>query len=97
MEVAAVATSPVGSDTAMMASEGAAQSTPPVVQAAVPGAGRMDEDTTEGSPGVLAVMERTRRRSPPALLSGGQPFPHAERANAPLDGCSGSVVSSVLA
>ena len=30
----------------------------------------MEEDTAGGSPGVVAVVERTRRRSPPALLSG---------------------------
>ena len=65
------ATSPAGSDTALVASEGVAQSTPPVVQAAVPGAGQMEEDMARGSPGVMAVVERTRRRSSPVLLSRG--------------------------
>ena len=65
------ATSPVGSDTAMMASEGAAQSAPLAVQTTVPEAGRMEEDTAGGSPGVVAVVERTRRGSPLALLSRG--------------------------
>ena len=55
----------------MMASEGAAQSVPPAVPAAVLGEGRTEEDTAGGSSGILAVVGRTRRRSPPALLSGG--------------------------
>ena len=74
-EVATTTTCLAGSDTAMVASEGVAQSAPPVVQAAVPGAGRMEEDTTEGSSGIVAVVERTRRRSSPALLSGGNRSP----------------------
>ena len=59
----------------MVASEGVAQSAPPAAQAAAPGAGRMEEDTAGGSLGVVAVVERTRRTSSPALLSGGSHSP----------------------
>ena len=69
--MAATAMSPTGSDTATMASEGAAQSAPPAVQATASGVGRTEEDTAGGSPGILVVVERTRRRSPLALLSRG--------------------------
>ena len=41
----------------------------------MPGAGRMEEDMARGSPGVVAVVERTRRRSSPALLLGGSRSP----------------------
>ena len=74
-EVATTATSPVGLDAAMVAFEGVAQSAPPAAQAAVPGAVKMEEDMARGSLGVVAVVERTRRRSPPALLSGGSRSP----------------------
>ena len=73
-------------DAATVVSEGAAQSTPPEVQmeeaAAASGPAGADaavvasevdrtgEDTAGGSPGILAVVGRTRRPSPPALLSG---------------------------
>ena len=59
MGEAATASSPAGSDAAVVASE----------------AGRTGEDMVGGSPGVLAVVERTRRRSSPALLSGGNRSP----------------------
>ena len=36
----------------------------------MPEVGRMEEDTAGGSPGVVAVVERTSRRLPLALLSG---------------------------
>ena len=78
-------------DAATVASEEAAQSVPPEVQmeevaaasgpagadAAVvaPEVGRMGEDTAGGSPGILVVVGRTRRPSPPALLSGGSRSP----------------------
>ena len=35
----------------------------------------MEEDTAGGSSGVMAVVERTRRRSSPALLLGGSRSP----------------------
>ena len=69
------ATSPVGSDAAVVASEGVAQSAPPVAQAAALEVGRMEEDTAGRSPGVMAVVERTRRRSSLALLLGGNRSP----------------------
>ena len=68
-------TSPVGLDVAMVASEGAAQSVPPMAQVAAPEAGQMEEDMAGGSPGVVAVVERISRRSPLALLSGGSRSP----------------------
>ena len=74
-EVAATATSLVGSDAAMVASEGVAQSWPPAAQAAAPEVGRMEEDTAGGSLGVMAVVERTRRRSSLGLLLEGSRSP----------------------
>ena len=62
-------------DAVVVASEGAAQSVPPVAQTTVLEVGRMEEDMGGGSLGVVAVVERTRRRSPPALLSGGSHSP----------------------
>ena len=82
VEVTATATSLAGLDVAMVASEGVAQSAPPAAQAAAPEAGRMEEDTAGGSPGVMAVVERTSRRSPSALLSGGSRSP--ARGESPL-------------
>ena len=35
----------------------------------------MEEDTAGGSPDIVAVVERTSRRSPLALLSGGSSYP----------------------
>ena len=69
------ATSLTGLDVAMVASEGAALSAPPVAQAAAPEAGQMEEDMTGGSPSIMAVVERISRRSPSALLSGGSRSP----------------------
>ena len=74
-EVGATATSPVGLDAAMVASKGVAQSVPPAAQAAAPEMGQMEEGMDGGSLGAVAVVERTRRRSPPALLSGGSRSP----------------------
>ena len=68
-------TSSARSDAAMVVSEGVAQSAPPAAQATVPEAGRMDEDTAGGSSSVVAVVERTCRRLPPALLSRGSRSP----------------------
>ena len=39
------------------------------------GASRTEEDTARESLGILAMVERTRRRSPPALLLGGSCSP----------------------
>ena len=75
MEVAVTAASPAGSDVAMVASEGEAQSVPPAAQAAAPEVGRMEEDTAGGSLGIGAVVERTHRRSSSTLLSGGSRSP----------------------
>ena len=55
MGEAATASGLVGSDAAVVASE----------------VGRTGEDMASKSPGILAVVERTRRRSPLALLSRG--------------------------
>ena len=41
----------------------------------MPEVGRMEEDMAGGSSGIMAVVERTRRRSPLALLSGGSCSP----------------------
>ena len=57
-------------DTTTVVSEGAAQSAPLVAQATVPEASQMEGDTARGSSGVVAVVERTSRRSPLALMSG---------------------------
>jgi hypothetical protein len=51
-------------DTATAVSEGAAQSVPPVALAAMPEAGRTDEDTARGSLGLVVAVER---------ISGGLP------------------------
>ena len=59
MGEAATASGPAGSDAAVVASE----------------VGCMGEDTTSGSLGILAVVGRTRRPSPPALLFGGSRSP----------------------
>ena len=48
---------------------------PPATQATAPVAGRTEGDTTEGSSGVVAVVERTSRGSPSALMSGGSRSP----------------------
>ena len=69
--VAMTATSPIGLETAMVASEGVAQSAPSAVQAMAPGAGRMEEDMARGSLVIMTVVGRTRREPPLALLSGG--------------------------
>ena len=68
-------TSSVGSDAAMVASKGVTQSVPPATQATVLEVGRMEEDMTGGSPGIMAVVERTHRWSPPALLTRGSRSP----------------------
>ena len=70
-EVTVTTTSPTPLDVATVASEGAAQSAPPAAQATVPEVGQMEEDTTGGSPGIVAVVERSSRGSHSALLSGG--------------------------
>ena len=52
------------------------------------------EDTTGGSLGVVAVVERTSRRSPSALLSGGSRSP--TRGEPPLQWTAAQDPSSVL-
>ena len=71
--------------------------TSPAVQAVAPEAGRMEEDTAGGSSGIMAVVERTHRRSPLALLSGGSHSPAWGGAAAPVDGRRGPNIGSFLA
>ena len=78
MREAATASSLVGSDAAVVASE----------------VGQTGEDTAGGSPGVLAVVGRTRRRSPPALLLGGSRSP--VRGEPPLQWMDARDPSSAL-
>ena len=59
MEEAAAMSGPAGADVAMVAPE----------------VGQTGEDTAGGSPGILAVVGRTCRSSPPAPLSGGSRSP----------------------
>ena len=58
-----------------MAFEGAVQSVPSMAQAATPEAGRTEEDTAGGSPGVMVVVERTSGGLSSALVSGGSRSP----------------------
>ena len=60
----------------------------------MPGAGRMEEDTVGGSLGVVAVVERTRRRSSPVLLLGGSRSP--ARGEPPLQWTATQDPTSVL-
>jgi len=46
-----------------------------MAQATMPEVGRMEEDTAEGSLGVMAVVERTRRSLSLVLLSGSSRSP----------------------
>ena len=48
---------------------------PPAAQATAPEAGRTEGDTAEGSSGVVVVVRRTRRESPPAPLLGSSRSP----------------------
>ena len=57
-------------------------------------AGQMEEDTAEGSPGIVVVVERTRRRSSPALLSGGSRSP--ARGESPLQWMAAQDPTSAL-
>ena len=75
MEVTVTATTPAGLEVAMVAFEGAVQSVPPAAQATAPEVGQTEEDMSGGSSGVVAVVERTRRRLSPALLLGGSRSP----------------------
>jgi len=74
-EVVVTTINPVGSDTAVVASEGVAQSMPPAIHAVAPRAGRMEEDMVEESSVIMMVVGRTRREPPLALLSGGDRSP----------------------
>ena len=60
----------------MEVSEGAAQSMLPVAQATVPEVGRMEEDTAEGTAGVMVMVERTSGGFPRAWCRG-QPLARA--------------------
>ena len=59
----------------MAALEVAARPTPPVAQMTALHMGWAEEDTAEGSPGVVAVVERTSGESPLALMLGGSHLP----------------------
>ena len=74
-EVVVTTINPVGSDTAVVASEGVAQSMPPAIHAVAPRAGRMEEDMVEESSVIMMVVGRTRREPPLALLPGGSRSP----------------------
>ena len=71
METTAATTSPAGLGVAMVASDGVTGSAPPVDPPVALEAAQMEEDPVGGSSGVVAVVRRTRRESPPAPLSGG--------------------------
>ena len=73
-EVGATATSQAQPDAATVMFAGAARSMPPVAQATAPEAGQTEGDMARGSPGIVAVVERTSGESPSALMSGGQPL-----------------------
>ena len=75
MQVTTTVTSLAGSDVAMVASEGAAQSAPPAAQAAVLEAGQMEEDMARGSSGIVAGVERTSWGLPSTLVLGGSCSP----------------------
>ena len=81
-EVAMTVPSQEQPDAATVVSEGAAESTPSVAQAAAPEAGRTGEDTAGGSLGIMAVVERPSGGSPSALVSGGSCSP--VRGESPL-------------
>ena len=68
-------TSPAGLGVATVASEGVTGSAPPVDPPVALEAAQMEEDPVRGSLGVVATVQRTRRESPPALLSGGSRSP----------------------
>ena len=87
-------TSTAGSDTAMVASEGMAQSAPPAVQAMAPGVGWMEEDMARGSSVIMTVVGRTQRELPLALLSGGNRSP--ARGEPPLQWMAAEDPSSAL-
>jgi len=54
----------------------------------------MEEDTVGGSPGIMAVVGRTRRELPLALLSGGNRFP--TRGEPPLQWMAAEDPTSAL-
>ena len=59
----------------MVVPEEAARSVPPSTQVTAPDVGQTEGDTADGSPGVVAVVERTSGESPLALMSGGSHSP----------------------
>ena len=68
-------TSPAGLGVATVASEGVTGSAPSVDPPVAFEVAQMEEDPVGGSSGVVAVVRRTRRESPPAPLSGGSHSP----------------------
>ena len=74
-EVAMTVTSQAQSYTAAVVPEEAARSVPPAALAMAPEVGRTDGDMARGSPGIVAVVERTSGGSPLALTSGGSHSP----------------------
>ena len=75
VEVTVATTSPAGLGVTTVASEGVTGSAPPVDPPVALEAAQMEEDPVGGSSGVVEVVWRTRRESPPAPLSGGSRSP----------------------
>ena len=68
-------------EVAMAVPEEVARSAPPVAQLMAPDVSRSEGGTAEGSPGAMAVVERTGGESPLALMSGGS---HSSARGEPL-------------
>ena len=62
-------------DTTMAVPEAAVRPVPPVAQMMALDMGRTEGDMAEGSPGIMAVVERTSGESPLALALGGSHSP----------------------
>ena len=94
VEMTAATSSPAGLGVALVASEGVMESVslvdPPVALEAT----QMEEDLVGGSSGIVAVVERTRRRSPLALLLGGSRSP--TRGEPPLQWIAAQDPTSAL-
>ena len=75
VETTAATTSLAGLGVATVASEGVTGSASPVDPPVALEAAQMEEDPVGVSSGVMAVVRRTRRESPPAPLSGGSHSP----------------------
>ena len=74
-EVSMTVTSEAQPDAAMVVPEDTARPMPLTSQVTAPDVGQTEGDTAEGSPGVVAVVERTSGGSPLALTSGGSHSP----------------------